>query len=94
MTSDPNDERDGALKPANRSQGQKEQRSEYRGRLRALTSARSSVKERQEFGDRDRVLEQERVAPFVAAELGSANLRRDRPAVLNRSDPVIASGDN
>ncbi len=58
------------------------------------TSARSRLKEGYEFGHRGRVLEQEGMPSFVAAELGCTNPRCDRPAVLNRSDPVIASGGN
>lgn len=59
-----------------------------------LMSELWNAKECHEVGHRRRVLDQEQVPTLVLAQLGSANSRRDRRAVLSGSDSVIASVGN
>jgi hypothetical protein len=60
-------------------------------RSRTAWPPRRRLQECLEFRQRGRVLEQEQVPSFVAAQLGSADARCDRGAVLDRRDPVIVA---
>src|SRR5215467_3101563 len=54
-------------------------------------SARWCLEECPEFRQCGRVLEQEQMPSVVAAQLGSADPRCDRGAVVGRRDPVVVA---